>query len=187
MKKEIYEEISKTIKIVWKKDIKKDYNESRLINEDTLKNALYYHLRRRIGKFLEENNLRIYTEFQDDELSQMKYRPDIVIAQMDFSRDKEYLIEEYKSCVAIIEIKFQGDTYSAPKKVYEDYEKMKKYAKKFGKSCLYYMATIWEAKDNSEKPWLDEEDWERGVLTELNASYNRKETMKFAVIPHEKG
>ena len=187
MKKEIYEEISKTIEMVWEKDIKNDYYNDRFINEDTLKNALYYHLRRRIGKLLEENDLRIYTEFQNEEFSKMKCRPDIVIAQMDFSEEKEYLIEEYKCCVAIIEIKFQGDTYSATKNVYKDYNKMKNYAKKYGDKCLYYMATIWEAKDNCEKAWLDEFDWQKGLLTELNASYNCDEKMEFAVIPHKKG
>jgi len=184
MKKEILEKISETIDLVWKKDIKKDYNNGLFINEDSLKNAMYYHIRRRIGKFMEENDLRIYTEFSNEIFKKMNYRPDIAIVKMSFSEEKEYIIDMYKNCVTIIEIKFQADTYSAPKKVYSDYEKFKVYAEKFGNKCLYYMATIWESKDNPSKPWLSEEEWEKGILTELNASYNRKYDMKFDVVKH---
>ena len=46
------------------------------------------------------------------------------------------------------------------------------------------MATIWEAKDNSSKPWLEDVEWEIGELTELNASFNRNDNMKFNTIKH---
>jgi len=186
MKKEIIEYISKTIELVWKKDIKNDYNAESLVNEDTLKNAIYYHIRRRIGKLLEENNIKIFTEFRYGLFADMKYIPDIVLVEMDYSKEKEYIVKQAKRFVAIIEIKFQGDTYSATNRVYNDYEKMRKYSEKCDKRCLYYMATIWKARDNSAKPWIEDKEWKNGNLTELNASYNRNDNMKFSVIPHNK-
>ena len=43
--KEITTEINNAIKYIWEYDIKQDYNKYYLLKEDTLKNALYFHLR----------------------------------------------------------------------------------------------------------------------------------------------
>lgn len=58
------ERIDSALKKVWQEDIMNDYDYDFLFKEDTLKNALYYHLRYEIGdSFLKHNLLRIYTEY----------------------------------------------------------------------------------------------------------------------------
>ena len=60
---EIMRIIDEAIKLVWVDEIKRDYEENWIMNEDGLKNALYFHLRKQLEPILVENNLRIFTEF----------------------------------------------------------------------------------------------------------------------------
>ena len=46
---EIMRIIDEAIKSIWVNEIRNDYENRRLLKEDTLKNALYFHLRNRIG------------------------------------------------------------------------------------------------------------------------------------------
>lgn len=60
----VIEKIDRTIKELWKQDILKDCNSHFAYHEDTLKNAFYYHLRRRLGDgYLIRHRLRIFTEY----------------------------------------------------------------------------------------------------------------------------
>lgn len=63
---EIIRIIDEAIKSIWVNEIRNDYENRRLLKEDTLKNALYFHLRNRIGWLCDECDLRIFTEFTDD-------------------------------------------------------------------------------------------------------------------------
>lgn len=47
----LQEVIDRVIKEVWVLNISKDYKSFFLLKEDTLKNALYYHLRTRLQHF----------------------------------------------------------------------------------------------------------------------------------------
>ena len=76
IKKSIQKLIDSTIKEIWNKNISKDFNEGYIINEDCLKIAFCYHLRRKLASVLRDNNLRIYTEKYLDGL---KKKPDIII------------------------------------------------------------------------------------------------------------
>lgn len=62
---EIIRIIDEAIKSVWVDKIKRDYDKNWIMNEDGLKNALYFHLRKQLEPTLLENNLRIFTEFKD--------------------------------------------------------------------------------------------------------------------------
>lgn len=74
----IYKEVDSAIKRVWLEDIKEDYLRHSLLKEDSLKNAFYYHLRRRLGDhYLLDNHLRIYTEFY-----YMGLRADLVVVKL---------------------------------------------------------------------------------------------------------
>lgn len=59
----LQEVIDRVIKEVWILNISKDYKSFYLLKEDTLKNALYYHLWTRLQHFFEQNTVRIYTEY----------------------------------------------------------------------------------------------------------------------------
>lgn len=77
--KEISIKIDKAIKEIWMKNKPKDLSEGYIINEDCLKMALCYHLRRKLSTVLKENDLRIYTEKY---FPGIKKKPDIIIAQL---------------------------------------------------------------------------------------------------------
>ena len=170
MDKEILETIHRRIKYIWEEKIKEDYNDGWLLREDTLKNALYHHLRNELSTIFAENDIRIFTEYTDGEFKGSKKRPDMVIAPVDFYKeDGEYYGDDVKECVAIIEIKFKNsDTTDA---IYSDYDKLKSYIDDLGVNANLYMATIWEREDNAT-PWIRKNAaWAKGKVTELNASY----------------
>lgn len=62
---DIQENIDQCIKNIWANQISRDYKAKSLLLEDSLKNAIYHHLRTEIGdQYLQGNNIRIYTEFR---------------------------------------------------------------------------------------------------------------------------
>ena len=184
MDKQIIKEIDTVIKSVWINDIKKDYENHSLLMEDTLKNALYFHLRTRLGDLFDKHNIRMFTEFNSGKFRGTGLRPDMVIAQIDPDMPGEFLGECVKEYICIIELKFKADTYSSANEIYNDYEKIRHYITKMDLGCYkYYMASIWECEPDSDK-WLNDTDWAKGVLTELNADYDSKENMLFYVKEH---
>lgn len=182
---EIIYKIDKTIKSIWKKEISKDYAKGWLLKEDTLKNALYFHLRKRLGKLFDENNIRIYTEFTDKEFKGTRCRPDMVIAKIDLNAKENYLGDCITDILAVIEFKYKSG-YTASNDVYDDYLKLRRYANKFKINGKLYMATIWEYEDK-ETCWESEKNkWARGKLTELNASYKPETSnMRFYIKEHK--
>ena len=54
---EIQNIVHKTLRRIWEYDIPRDYNNRWLLKEDTLKNALYFHLRNQLGKLFDENDI----------------------------------------------------------------------------------------------------------------------------------
>ena len=176
--------IDETIKEIWMNEISKDYNDRWLLKEDTLKNAFYYHLRRYLGELFDQNDIRIFTEFTDDKFSGTNFRPDIVIAQMDFDRKSDYYGDDVMHCLAVIELKYKNSLTPA-KVILDDYSKLYKYVEELKLDCKLYMATIWEREDN-ESFWEPEEsEWAKGRLTELNASFKRNtQKMRFEVQEH---
>lgn len=182
---EIINQIDITIKKIWEKEIKKDYENGWLLKEDTLKNAFYFHLRKKLGKLFDENDIRIFTEFTDDEFKGSGCRPDMVIAKVDFDKDVAYWGDCVTNCIAVIEFKFKHG-FSPSKEIYADYKKMRRYANKFKVDGKLYMATIWEYEDD-ETAWENENNkWTKNKLVELNASYKRgTEKMRFYTKEHK--
>lgn len=175
---EIIEKINLTIKRIWKYDISKDYNNGWLLKEDTLKNAFYFHLRRHLGKFFDENNIRVYTEFSDDKFKGTHCRPDMVIAKVNYN-------EEELDYIAVIEFKYKKG-FTASNDIYADFKKLRKYANNFHIGCKLYMATIWEYEDD-ETSWEPEKNkWAKDKLVELNASYKSSTyKMRFYIKEHK--
>ena len=152
----------------WEHEIKEDYAKGWLLKEDSLKNALYYHLRNKIGSIMEACDLRIYTEFTDGEFLQSGCRPDMVIVRVELG--DTYLRNAVRECVAVIEIKYKN-SLNAKEGIYADYEKLREYVEKLGVGCRLYMATIWECEDYPTTWIRKNAAWAKGVVTELNASY----------------
>ena len=174
---EMIDKINLTIQRIWKYDISKDYNNGWLLKEDTLKNAFYFHLRRRLGKFFDENNIRIFTEFTEDKFKGTHCRPDMVIAKVNDNEELEYL--------AVIEFKYKKG-FTTSNSIYADFKKLRKYVNDFHIGCKLYMATIWEYEDD-ETCWEPEKNkWAENKLVELNASYKSKPyKMRFYIKEHK--
>lgn len=180
----IINKIDTTIKNIWENEIKLDYKSRWLLKEDTLKNSFYFHLRKELGEFFEDNNIRIYTEFTDEEFKGSGYRPDMVIARVDLNRDVSYWGDSVTDCLAVIEFKYKSG-FNASNDIYKDFKKMRRYANKFKAEGMLYMAIIWEYEDD-ETAWENENNkWAKDKLVELNASYKPEtKEMRFYVKPH---
>ncbi len=185
MDKEVLDTIHRRIKYIWEEKIKEDYDDGWLLGEDTLKNALYYHMRKELSVLFTENNLRIFTEFTDGEFRGSKKRPDMVIATVDLNKDNDYYGDNIKECIAVIEIKFKASKYSNC--IYDDYDKLQGYIDDLGINARLYMATIWEEFDEPTTWIRKNAAWAKGKVTELNASYikNSDYETQFYVYDHQ--
>lgn len=182
--KEIVQIIDEAIKSIWVNEIRNDYEKKRLLKEDTLKNAMYFHLRNRVGWLCDECNVRIFTEFTDWKFKQTKKIPDMVVAKVDIESDASYWGDAVTECLAVIELKFKS-SFTASQDIYDDYDKLRYYIEKLGVKCKLYMATIWEQEDDATS-WAEEDaDWATDKVTEMNASICRDDGKpQFYVVEH---
>lgn len=185
MDAKLTEVIDCAIKHIWINDIKADYDNGWLLKEDTLKVSFCHYLRMKLENFFYDNDIRIFTEFTDDVFKGRGFRPDIVIAKVDFDKESKYYGDYVVECLAVIELKFKKG-YTASNDIYSDYEKLYTYIKDIGIECPMYMATIWEYEDDETLWERKNAAWAKGKLTELNASYDKKsKEMRFYVGLHE--
>ena len=161
--------LGEAITAIWEKEIKEDYINGWLLKEDTLKNALYYHLRSRLGTLLDENDIRIFTEYNEGEFKCSGYRPDMIIARVDMDKNVSRWADAVTEYLAVIELKYKMG-FAANKDISADYEKLQDYVETLGVGCKLYMATIWECEDDATA-WIEDAEWNQGKVTELNASY----------------
>lgn len=178
--KKVIKEIDRIIKQIWENNIPKDYFSYYMLREDSLKCCLYYHLRRKLARLLEENNLRIYPEYY---FSELRYRADIAIVQIDPTSNEEYLANMVTDVIAIIELKYTGgNAESTALWVKEDVLKIKDYIQSGKMRCQFYFAVIYETECYALN-WMDgrsTNNWAAGYVTELNAGYIDEE-MRFEV------
>lgn len=176
MNKEVYEKIDYQIKRSWMTNVANDYRDDYILKEDSLKNAFYHHLRCSLDPLFKENNLRIFTEFNESGLKAKGYRADIAIVELGSENATNYLGNDVKNVVAIIELKFLGIGSNGTDLILQDVEKTKNYIKSFSfTNCQYYLGMIHEHKyPISELHWLSNRQsntWAKGKVTELNACY----------------
>ena len=169
--KEVLSEIDRAIKTVWVHQMARDYSQDYLFREDSVKCALYFHLRKKLDRLLRENNLRLYPEFVFHDL---KFRADLAIVEMDFERDGAYLGDYICDVVAIIEIKYTAGADSGTTNwVKNDVKKLKRYLQDGHLDCQCYFAVIYE-EECSVLRWMDKRatnNWAKGHVTELDAGY----------------
>ncbi len=180
--------VHNTIEEIWLNEISSDYQKSFLLKEDTLKNAFYYHLRRILSnRFLEQNNLAIFTEFYIPELKQ---RVDLVVVKIDPVKAEEgYLGDAVKSIIAIVEMKYKGS--GATDEVFEkDVEKVLHYSHLYKEDVTKcYVAFIREKYFYADEVthFLDDNklDLAKGKLVELLAYWVRDDdTVTWEIIAH---
>ncbi len=166
IKKSVIKEIDRTIKEIWRDNVRKDYWNDYLDKEDTLKCDLYYHMRRKLDRIMKENNLRIFTEYYFPEL---KYRADMVIVEIDSEIDAP-LDNSVINFAALFELKYtSGYDQASVDWIKHDYWKFKDYLNIGLSECQFYFATIYE-EDCDWLAWLDARstnNWADGRVTEL--------------------
>ncbi|MBQ9853331.1 MAG: hypothetical protein IJO37_10525 [Ruminiclostridium sp.] len=172
--------LDRAIKETWTQSVEKDYTDAYILNEDTLKNVFYHHLRVRMEQNGDLGFLRIYTEctgFGFNQIYQKKHlRPDMVVANGE-------------QIVAVVEFKYKNmHCYDLEGEILRDYEKMRIYLRKgrcLDEKCQFYVATITPG-EFSRPAWLDKRQtnyWAKGRVTELNA-YMPDGEMKFDIISY---
>lgn len=169
----LIEKIDFEIKNTWKKDLKIDYKKSYLLKEDTLKNAFYYHLRTRLGdELLNENNLRIFTEYYIS-----GERIDLVIAEIDSETATEsYLGDSIKKVLVAIEMKYKSGSVNESV-FYQDINKILPFIDTWGNDTKHYFAFIQERyfKTDDIINWIGKEESSKikGKVTELYAYWDK--------------
>ena len=164
------------IKNIWKKEVANDYDRNLILNEDTLKNVLYFYLRNRFEKAPELENFCIFTECTQYGFSALNYTPDMVV--VDTKTNK---------VVAVIELKYKGrNCYQVEKLVKYDFYKLKEYMNSLDtvhSDCQYYIAAI-TLGEFDRANWLDgRSTWANGKVAELIADESEG-NIKFQVISH---
>ncbi|MBN2898449.1 MAG: hypothetical protein JXO44_06725 [Clostridia bacterium] len=178
----IYSRIDKALKIIWSNEIIEDYNNDYLLKEDTMKNAVYYHLRNQLGDgYFNRHRLRIFTEYELEKNKEGKrQRGDIVIVKLKPKSEVEdgyNLSDRVEEVVAIIELKFKIGGEDVIK---DDVFKMRDYIRS-GKyeNCQYYLGIIYEREYSKEiGSWLTKnqsKNWAQNRLTELTAHYDEED------------
>lgn len=176
--------IHEQIKEIWTTDLSADYDAGRLLKEDSLKNAFYYHLRRRLtDEFLDEHNLQIYPEFDSGSLKGTGKRADLAIVKMDYDEEVDYWGDAVKEILVIIELKYKANN-SAVKAIMEDVKKLKSYIEDDKIDCQYYLGAIREIEWDKENYINDDDKWASGSVTELVATWNENDEMAFKVVEH---
>lgn len=164
--KDLIQLIDRTLVDIWKNEIKSDYECGWLLKEDTLKNALYFHLRSKLGTVFEYNDVRIFTEFTDCKFKGTGCRPDMVIARVDMNAPSKYWGNNVTECLAVIEIKYKAG-FTPHHDIIADYEKLKHYVQELGVTAKLYMATVWEYEDEPSNWECKNAAWAKDRLTEL--------------------
>lgn len=179
---QIQKTIDRAIKNIWEEKISNDYDSYYLLKEDTLKNALYFHLRSELASLLEKHNIRIYTEYHHG-----AFIADLAIVKLnDDPGNNDHLKDDIENVLAIIELKYKAN---GPMKFFEDdVLKIKNYIDATPLATTqYYLAFIHEAEYEyiEDDSWLtlDQQEWARDRLTELSGHYIDGK-MKWTVLSH---
>lgn len=180
--------VDRTVKLVWKENIQQDVSHGFVLYEDTLKSALYYHLRKKLNAVLKEKKLCIFTEFNTGPLAGKGVRADMAIVQIDDDNGEKHLRHRIAKVYSLIELKYVNK-YTSVEKLGHDVEKVLGLMKgKEFSGCQFYLGFIHEGEfDAKEKSWLYK--WQQvraaGKLTELSACYyTNREDMRYTVVSY---
>ncbi|WP_428911987.1 hypothetical protein [Niallia sp. Krafla_26] len=181
--RKLQEIIDQTIKKVWVTKIRQDYKTYYLLKEDTLKNALYYHLRTELHHLLDYYNLRIYTEFH-----YQGFISDLAIVKLnDIPGNHDHLKEDVESILAIIEVKYKGNVNLKPFE--DDVRKIQQYIENDTAITQYYLAFVHEVEyeyiDGDSWLTLEQKEWAKARLTELSGYFvEETDEMIWTVLSH---
>lgn len=174
--------LDRVIKKIWKNELQNDFKNNLILNEDTLKNALYHHLRTYFEKDKTFKDLFIFTECYHYGFYEIGYRPDLIIAIKDHKNKSTYKDIRINDVIAIFELKYKSEKCSnIEDEIYHDFDKFKLY-KNIYPNCQFYNMAI-SLGDFNRPAWLDKKStnhWANGCVTELIA-YEPKNELDFQI------
>lgn len=172
------EHLHEIIKSVWT-DIETDYNNSYILNEDTLKNAFYFHLRTALAQGEEYKDYRIFTECTQFGFSDGNKRPDMIIVKISNKKadSQELTIDEItEQVVAVFEFKYKHEgCANVCEKVMYDFDKLRAYHRenrKLSTDCLFYVVAITHGEFTEDAWFYDKRtlnNWGKDRLKEFVA------------------
>ncbi|MEQ7806177.1 hypothetical protein [Priestia aryabhattai] len=168
--------LDQLIKDIWITNIKKDYEEKYLYKEDSLKNALYYHLRSKMDL---SKDTRIYPEFR----LPCGRRADIAIVKIDSKKaQNHHLSKSIDSIEALIEIKYIK-TGLSDEAFYKDLNKLSDYYSSYPGVRLYAAFIHEEHYSKEDLRWLDYANLSEETKSNINeiSGYLDSETSEFIV------
>lgn len=163
--------IDSMIRYIWENEMPKDYEEGWLLKEDTLKNSLYFYIRKHLEPIMEKHDLRIYTEYK---IAKEPYRADLVIAKlkpMEQRAESEYLLDTIEEIPILMELKYKEWAPDMESVIRKDVEKIRNYISR-NVANHYYLVTIFEA-EGDDVFFINgmRDTWAKGKVTELAAGY----------------
>lgn len=166
LEKAVLKRLDRTIKKIWLEAVRDDYMSNRMLGEDSLKCAFYYHLRTALGDgWLRRHRLRIYAEYS----LPSGRRADIALVRLLPANEQSggHLSNDIESIVAIIEFKFKN--CFSPDPFRNDIKKLRQYARE-RPDCQLYAAFIHEDIHGHEFSWFTAKQtakWAKGRVSEL--------------------
>ncbi|MCM3705148.1 MULTISPECIES: hypothetical protein [Cytobacillus] len=155
--------IDSIIKKIWCEKIKRDYGYKFFLYEDSLKSALYYHIRTELennGGFIYD--LRIYTEYR----LPCGRRADIAILKIDLEKAKtSHLKDSVIGIEALIEIKYKAANVF--KDYYDDLNKMADYSRLYPNSKLYAAFIQGDYYNDDNCSWLNEMEFDKTLSNKI--------------------
>jgi hypothetical protein len=139
---ELHQKIDRLVKDIWKKQMKKDYNDCIFWEESVLKSAFYHHLRERISKDKTLKNLVLYPEMRVRSPKEERLRIDLAVVEIpecgiETCGDCDRRWKEHGSCIkrliAVFEFKHWDRIYGRPLE-----KAVKKLGKHFKEEGVYY-------------------------------------------------
>ncbi len=173
--KAIRKRIKEVVKFIWSHEIPYDYKYDMILREDSMKASLYHHLRDYFKYEIENDILRIYTEYH---IRGTKAFADIVIADFDNKKFEEINTyggdwKDASMPIAVFELKISGRKNGKDKFIADINKVIDIQASNVLPNCDYYLAHISEY-DHGQLFFLDKSHKKNFFITELAAMYNSK-------------
>ena len=165
---DIINKIDKAIKRIWLYEIPRDYSRHYLLEEDSLKCALYFYLRSELGDgWLNRHRIRIYSELHLENQN----RADLAIVRVVPKNEREgkFLGDCIEEVLTVIELKYKGSSVDN-NVFYKDVSKLKKYVKDYPNAQLYAGFIQETLYNDLNCSWFDGRQtskWAKGRVTEL--------------------
>jgi hypothetical protein len=176
----VEERVDRELKLLWRRDTPRDYRRQMLFREDSLKAAIYHHLRRRLtDSLLVAEGIRVWTDFGLDNYQ----RADIAVVRL--VPESTFEVE---SILAIVECKCKAAWVSLDY-FQQDVDKVRYLSRLAAfRNALFYLASIWERPVEPTNLSMllkrQQESWGKRVAELVGYKTSYQGPMRFTVLSH---